>query len=204
MSTKVGDGFPDKVAAFHKQMAVHGTFDKTCPTCGPPASASATQRTNNAPPSRSEARCWPTMASPACWGKIGRGRAKSWRNFENHTAKTPRHEGTPGRWSLSRFRNGGCLAGEIVDAAYHVHRALGPGLLESIYETWICHELVRRSLGCRRQVAVPITYPTLTLDEGLHLDVLVVIELKPSQRCILFTRRGFFLISRWWTSGLDS
>ena len=95
-----------------------------------------------------------------------------------------------------------------MEAAYHVYQALGPGLLESVYETCFCHEFVKRSLGYRRQVAIPIIYDTLTLDEGLRLGVLVenlvVVELKPSQRCILFTKRRFFLISSWRTSGLDS
>jgi GxxExxY protein len=61
----------------------------------------------------------------------------------------------------------------IVDAAMVVHRSLGPGLLESIYEVCFCHELARRSLSFRRQVVVPIIYDGITFDEGLRLDVLV-------------------------------
>ncbi|ABU57343.1 MULTISPECIES: GxxExxY protein [Roseiflexus] len=65
------------------------------------------------------------------------------------------------------------IAKAIVDAAYAVHRALGPGLLENVYEVCFCHELAKRSLSYRRQVVVPIVYDGITFDEGLRLDVLV-------------------------------
>ncbi len=65
------------------------------------------------------------------------------------------------------------VAKAIVDAAYAVHSALGPGLLENIYEVCFCHELAKRGLSYRRQVAVPIVYDGITFDEGLRLDVLV-------------------------------
>ena len=65
------------------------------------------------------------------------------------------------------------IAKEIVDAAFAVHTELGPGLLESIYETCLCHELTKRGLPHRRQVAVPILYDGIVFDEGLRLDVLV-------------------------------
>ncbi len=61
----------------------------------------------------------------------------------------------------------------IVDAALTVHRALGPGLLEHIYETCFCHELKKRGLSYQRQMAVPIIYDGITFEEGLRLDVLV-------------------------------
>jgi len=65
------------------------------------------------------------------------------------------------------------IAKAIVDAAYAVHSALGPGLLENVYEVCFCHELAKRGLSCRRQVVVPIIYDGITFDEGLRLDVLV-------------------------------
>ena len=65
------------------------------------------------------------------------------------------------------------VARTLVDAAYTVHKALGPGLLESVYETCFCHELGKRGLSYGRQVSVPIVYDGLTFDEGLRLDVLV-------------------------------
>ncbi|SRR6266498_50087 len=65
------------------------------------------------------------------------------------------------------------LATAIVNAAYTVHRAIGPGLLESIYEVCFCHELTKQGLSVRRQVVLPITYDGIKFDEGLRLDVLV-------------------------------
>ncbi len=65
------------------------------------------------------------------------------------------------------------IARLCVDAAYAVHRNLGPGLLENIYEVCYCHELSKRRLACRRQVAVPIVYDDMAFDEGIRLDVLV-------------------------------
>ena len=74
------------------------------------------------------------------------------------------------------------LTGEIVDAAFKVHSALGPGLLESVYETCLVHELRTRGLALERQLALPIEYGGLCLDSGLRLDLLVqdtvVVELK--------------------------
>lgn len=65
------------------------------------------------------------------------------------------------------------IARGIVGAAYAVHSVLGPGLLESVYEVCFCHELGKRGLSHRRQVAVPIVYDGIRFDEGLRLDVLV-------------------------------
>ncbi|MBL7892194.1 MAG: GxxExxY protein [Bacteroidia bacterium] len=62
---------------------------------------------------------------------------------------------------------------KIVHAAYLVHKALGPGLLEKVYEICFCHELVKMGLSVTRQVDVPIVYDGMTFQEGLRLDVLV-------------------------------
>ena len=62
---------------------------------------------------------------------------------------------------------------KIVDAAYTVHKNLGPGLLEKIYEICFCYELEKRGLKCKRQVDIPIVYDEMVFDEGLRLDVLV-------------------------------
>ena len=71
---------------------------------------------------------------------------------------------------------------KIVDAAYTVHKNLGPGLLEKVYEVCFCHELAKRGLEYSRQVDIPIMYDELTFEEGLRLDVLienqVICELK--------------------------
>lgn len=65
------------------------------------------------------------------------------------------------------------IAANIVDAAFAVHKNLGPGLLEKIYELAFCHELKKRGLKVRRQVEISIVYDGITFDEGLRLDVLV-------------------------------
>ena len=65
------------------------------------------------------------------------------------------------------------IAKKIVDAAYTIHKILGPGLLEKVYEVCLCHELSKRKLKYQRQVDVPIVYDGMTFDEGLRLDVLV-------------------------------
>jgi GxxExxY protein len=74
----------------------------------------------------------------------------------------------------------------VIEAAYAVHSALGPGLLESVYELCFCHELKKRGFSFERQVAVPVVYDDLTFDAGLRLDVLiedlVVCELKAADR----------------------
>ena len=65
------------------------------------------------------------------------------------------------------------IAEKIVDAAYTVHKILGPGLLERVYEVCFCHELSKRRLKYKRQVDIPIVYDGITFNEGLRLDVLV-------------------------------
>lgn len=64
-------------------------------------------------------------------------------------------------------------AKKIVDAAFTVHKKLGPGLLEKVYEICFCHELSKRGLKYQRQVDIPIVYDGIVFDEGLRLDVLV-------------------------------
>ena len=61
----------------------------------------------------------------------------------------------------------------IVNAAYKVHRELGPGLLEKIYEITLAHELNKTNLNVKRQLDIPIVYDGLTFEEGLRLDLLV-------------------------------
>jgi GxxExxY protein len=62
---------------------------------------------------------------------------------------------------------------KIVDAAYTVHKNLGPGLLEKVYEICFCHELMKRGLNYKRQTYIPIVYDDLVFEEGLRLDVIV-------------------------------
>lgn len=60
-----------------------------------------------------------------------------------------------------------------MDAAFCVHKEIGPGLLEKVYEACFCHELAKRGLHYQRQVDIPIVYDGMSFDEGLKLDVLV-------------------------------
>lgn len=66
------------------------------------------------------------------------------------------------------------LIGEaIVHAAFEVHKQLGPGLLEKVYEICFCHLLQKRGLIVKRQLDIPIFFDGLYFEEGLRLDVLV-------------------------------
>ncbi len=80
------------------------------------------------------------------------------------------------------------IAAQIVDAAYRVHTALGPGLLESVYEACLAFELEKRGLRVETQVYLPVTYEDIRLDAGLRLDMLVedsvVAELKATDMMI--------------------
>jgi GxxExxY protein len=78
--------------------------------------------------------------------------------------------------------NENMIAREIVDAAYTVHKELGPGLLESVYESALCHELLERKLTFSRQHSIPVTYKKLKVMDAFRADILVegkvIIELK--------------------------
>ncbi len=65
------------------------------------------------------------------------------------------------------------VSGEVVDASMEVHSALGPGLLESVYEQCLAHELSLRGFKVERQVPLPVVYKTNRLEIGFRLDLLV-------------------------------
>ena len=77
------------------------------------------------------------------------------------------------------------VAKEVVDIAFHIHREIGPGLLESVYEKCFCHELQQRKIPFLRQHRVQIIYNDLLIDDGLRIDLLVnneiIIELKAQE-----------------------
>jgi len=79
-------------------------------------------------------------------------------------------------------------ARKTVDCAFRVHLALGPGLLESVYEVCLCHELHKSGLAFERQVSMPVLYDGLRLDAGLRLDVVVsgcvIVELKAVEQIL--------------------
>lgn len=74
------------------------------------------------------------------------------------------------------------LAGLVVDAGFQVHKALGPVLLESVYERCLVHELIKRECRVERQVTQPIIYDGLEIEAALRLDLLVnaaiIVEVK--------------------------
>ena len=80
------------------------------------------------------------------------------------------------------------VTGEIVDAALILHQGLGPGLLESVYETVLARDLQRRGLGVTRQKPVPFEYDGLQFNEGLRVDLLVddmvIVEIKSVERTL--------------------
>ena len=74
------------------------------------------------------------------------------------------------------------ISGQVVDAAFAVHNALGPGLLESAYQAALHYELVSRGLRVDKEVELPVIYRNVRLDVGYRLDLLVedqvIVEIK--------------------------
>jgi hypothetical protein len=80
------------------------------------------------------------------------------------------------------------ISGAIVDASMKVHSALGPGLLESVYETCLKHELLKRGLRCLCEQPMPVVYDGIEIEMGFRLDLLVedlvIVELKAIERLL--------------------
>jgi GxxExxY protein len=80
------------------------------------------------------------------------------------------------------------ITGSIVDAAMKVHTALGPGLLESVYEKCLKHELKKRGLRVQSQVWVPVVYDGVEMEGAYKIDLLVegqvVVELKVAEQIL--------------------
>ena len=78
------------------------------------------------------------------------------------------------------------LTHRIIGLAMRVHRRLGPGLLESVYERCLCHELGKEGIAFQRQVPLPVRYDDILLDCGYIADIIVdgkvVLELKAVER----------------------
>jgi GxxExxY protein len=74
------------------------------------------------------------------------------------------------------------IAKQVVDAAFQIHKRLGPGLLETVYEVVLAHELKKRGLQLARQVPIAIEYDGIKFEEGFRADLIidekVIIELK--------------------------
>ena len=87
------------------------------------------------------------------------------------------------------------LARRILDASFTVHSRLGPGLLESAYESCLTYELEKRGLGVERQKVLPLEYDDLHLDAGYRVDLLVeqlvVVEVNKAQ-VLTYLKLGAF------------
>ncbi len=83
---------------------------------------------------------------------------------------------------MKEFDNINNLTGEVIGAAIEVHRVLGPGLLENVYEQCLCRELIWRNMPIENQKALAVNYKGVELDCGYRLDIIVpdklIIELK--------------------------
>jgi GxxExxY protein len=76
------------------------------------------------------------------------------------------------------------LTETVIGAAIRVHRRFGPGLLESVYEACLQHELTKLGIPVRRQVALPIEYDSVRLDVGYRLDMLIDEQLIVELKCV--------------------
>jgi len=78
------------------------------------------------------------------------------------------------------------LTEKVIGLAIEVHRALGPGLLESAYEECLCFELRQAGIAFRRQVALPVVYKEVRLDIGYRIDIVIeeqlIVELKTVEK----------------------
>jgi GxxExxY protein len=108
------------------------------------------------------------------------GSVSTMRTIDILTTESQRHRETEGQKDP--------LTAEIIGAAIDVHRALGPGLLESAYEECLCHELRIRGLTFERQVNLPVVYKGLRLNCGYKIDIIVeedvVLELKAVEKIL--------------------
>lgn len=80
------------------------------------------------------------------------------------------------------------ITGSIVDCCVKIHKTLGPGLLESVYEEVLTYELHRKKLRCDRQVSIPVQYDNINMDLGFRADLIVedrvIVELKSIEKVL--------------------
>ena len=83
---------------------------------------------------------------------------------------------------MKKFKDINDLTGAVIGAAIEVHKILGPGLLESVYEKCLCHELMLRGIPFERQLELPVEYKGEKLDCGYRIDIVadedLIVELK--------------------------
>src|SRR5262249_2257866 len=87
----------------------------------------------------------------------------------------------------------------VVDAAFKVHTALGPGLLESVYEACLVHELRKRGIPVKTQVKIPVVYDGVRLETDLRFDLIMekrlLVEVKPvaERNCVIKAQASNYL-----------
>ena len=105
--------------------------------------------------------------------------------YRNCPRKRPNTRGDMARRETDPVADG---SDTVIGACIEVHRQLGPGLLESTYESCLCHELALRGIPFRRQVPVPLSYKGLSLDCAYRVDLVVdaqiLVELKVVERLL--------------------
>lgn len=98
------------------------------------------------------------------------------------------------------------VTGEIVRGAMRVHSEMGPGLMESVYRTCLCHELLKRGLQVNPEKPIQINYDGMTISAGLRIDLLVedsvVVELKSVERMLPLHQSQ--LLSYWKLTGIKT
>jgi GxxExxY protein len=116
------------------------------------------------------------------------------------------HEGTKSTKARKPFAL--ALSHQIIGAAIEVHRILGPGLLESVYELALCKELWLRGIAVERQVEVPVLYKGRPLDCSVKLDLLVhrniIVEVKSVEKISRVHKAQLLTYSGSMTCGLAS
>ena len=89
---------------------------------------------------------------------------------------------------MRKFTDINELTGEVIGAAIEVHKVLGPGLLENVYERCLCRELELRGVTHESQKALPVNYKGVELDCGYRMDIFVsnelIVELKACDRLL--------------------
>jgi GxxExxY protein len=132
--------------------------------------------------------------------------------YQNHLSRRPVESSLPeaviaffASWRLGERKREAtvtenAVAKEIVDAAFRVHTTLGPGLLESVYQTVLAYELGRRGLRAVSQQTIPVVYENVRIDTGFRADLVVedkvIVEIKsvelllPAHAAAEYARRG--------------
>jgi GxxExxY protein len=89
------------------------------------------------------------------------------------------------------------IARIIVHSAYLVHKELGPGLLERVYEICLAHEIAKAGLDVKRQVDIPIVYDGIIFNQGLRMDLFV-------ENCVIVEVKAVEIVNPVWSSQIIS